>query len=862
MTSIITPQEAYALGWSVIPCNQKKVCLLTSWKTYQTRLPTTEEFETWAKVNAPAWAIITGAVSKRITLDFDGEAGRQTFEKLKIPAHRSTPSGGYHIDFAHPGWRISSLNGKTKIELSKRWPGMDIRADGGYVLFYGKTDRGTYTWLREPEPHPLELLPHELQAFLGVHWIEPNVDEIIRIALGRIPSEGRNAAGFWLATQLRDNRFEQDRALAAMHVFRSMCPSVNHKGEQEEYTEAEVRASLDSAFSKSARKPWPTAKINGSAPEIEVPARGSARGRPSHPKESPQRPKVTAPVSAPHFEVTEVGVFYIDQTTGWPTEICRPPLYVTAYARDENSDAWGRQLKWKDLKDKSHSWTMPMRALIGDATTVRETLADGGLIISTNPKTKHLLDQYLRTQNPERYIHCVPHIGWFGHTFVFPEDTVPEDADVVFQSEAQEQHTYRSRGTLESWQTEVSIKCVGNSRLIFAISASFAGALLAPLNMQGGGFHFRSFSSLGKSTTQYVAGSVWGGGGRHGHVRSWSSTKAALEWMAELHNHATLILDEIRQIDQRDVEPIIYMLANGLGRARQTKSLTGRRTLEWLLLVLSSGEIKLSEVAALAGQKIKAGAEIRMATIPADAAKGMGVFEQLNGTDNPRIFAQTLEAAAKQNYGTAIRPFLKYWIENWEAETESSKQYMEQFFEDNFPKDENAGAEVGRVLNRIALVACAGEIATDAGITGWQSGEAEAAAKQCFEAYLEERGGVGSIDIQNAISSIHETFASSQGRFYPADPKPDEIVRPIQDSLGYWKIIDEKLVFLVDQNKFRNELCKGTGDYKDIYKELQRRRLSPASDGKNLGHKYDITLLSGVRKRLRFLAIKAEVLEA
>ncbi len=53
---------------------------------------------------------------------------------------------------------------------------------------------------------------------------------------------------------------------------------------------------------------------------------------------------------------------------------------------------------------------------------------------------------------------------------------------------------------------------------------------------------------------------------------------------------------------------------------------------------------------------------------------------------------------------------------------------------------ENAGNQVGRAITRFALVAMAGEIATRAGITGWQQGEAYTAAEKCLAAWMKERG--------------------------------------------------------------------------------------------------------------------------
>src|SRR5215469_16349423 len=51
-------------------------------------------------------------------------------------------------------------------EIGERWPGLDIRADGGYVVFAGRTNRGEYRWFCDPEPYPLDILPTDLREFL------------------------------------------------------------------------------------------------------------------------------------------------------------------------------------------------------------------------------------------------------------------------------------------------------------------------------------------------------------------------------------------------------------------------------------------------------------------------------------------------------------------------------------------------------------------------------------------------------------------------------------------------------------------------------------------------------------------------
>lgn len=856
---IITPQEAFNRDWPIIPCNKSKIPMLTSWKIYQTRLPNSEEFEKWQKLNPPAWAIITGALSGRITLDFDGESGRKTFERLQIPAHRKTPSGGYHIDFHHPGLRVGTLNGKSSAALATQFAGMDIRGDGGYVLFYGETDRGSYSWLHDPDPHEIELIPAELRRFMG---LIREAEAFISRALIRASSDGRNVGGFWLASQLRDNGFEQAQALTAMMQYRAECPAVNRKGETEEYTEAEVLASMNQAYGQPAREPWAIPNKPTAGP-ILINEHSATDAESS----------ATIPAKRKHFQVVPSGVFHADEETGSKVFVCSH-LEVVAYACDPNSESWGRLLKWKDHKGREHSWIVPMRMLVGDGVAVRETLADGGLDIGTSPKTNHWLSEYIRLERPQVSMCCVPWVGWFEKAFVFPEDVIPEAAAVGYQSQGRGEHFYRTAGTLESWKQEIGRKCIGNSRLILAVSAAFSGPLLRPLNIQGGGFHFRSASSAGKSTTQYVAGSVWGGGGPNGFARTWAATKSASESTAELHNDGCLILDEMRLIDPREVEQIVYMLANGSGKSRENRNLTGRRTLQWRLMLISSGEITLADCAMLAGQKMRGGAEIRMATIPADAERGLGLFEELHGTDNPGVFAETLEAAAKQNYGIPIRAFIRYLIENWETEIanpDGALKWIEDFIGHHLPKD--SPPEVRRVLRRFAAVACAGELATDAGITGWPPGTASQGCVDCFDAWLVERGGLEATDVRNAIQQVRLILATQHNRFYPADPQmikddrgQERIAEPqhIHNALGYWKMINDELIYLVYHDAFDVELCRGFSP-KDVIKALQKYHYIKTVERERNTYKAEVTLPTGERIAIenapRFYAIRGAIVK-
>jgi putative DNA primase/helicase len=273
----LTPAAALALGLSIVPCGPDKKPQLSAWKEFQTRPPTEQEVAAWQGMNPAIWAMVTGKVSGRITLDFDGEAGRRTLESLGLEPHRSTPNSGYHCDFQHPGWYVKTVNGKSKLELGRRWPGTDCKGDGGYACIIGRTVTGRYTWLRSTEPYQLDVLPEDLRDFLGL--LRPpcaapkrtessnspipavvgrvDAERLVRMTLDRVgQSDGRNNSGLWLACQLRDNNYSQTEAEFIMRDYRARVPTLNTKGDREDYTEGEMLATLREAYSQRARAPW------------------------------------------------------------------------------------------------------------------------------------------------------------------------------------------------------------------------------------------------------------------------------------------------------------------------------------------------------------------------------------------------------------------------------------------------------------------------------------------------------------------------------------------------------------------------------------------------------------------------------
>lgn len=271
--------DALRRGQSVIPMNgigdKKKP--LVRWKLYQSEQTPLAQVERWQRQfrgKIGGWARITGKMAGVIVFD-DDKAG--WFERWELCPHVRTGSGGFHLLLQHPGWRVKTCNSKSGKRLhGALYPGLDIRADGGYSLICGFNAKGGYTWLRDPEPDPLDVLPRDVREFFGLLepprpprkperrvpsriWDDgdrPSVSLLVSRAIEEARASGRNNGGFWLAQQLRDNQYSWVEATAAGGDYAARLWDTNTKGDPEPYGEGDFRATAAGVYSQAAREPW------------------------------------------------------------------------------------------------------------------------------------------------------------------------------------------------------------------------------------------------------------------------------------------------------------------------------------------------------------------------------------------------------------------------------------------------------------------------------------------------------------------------------------------------------------------------------------------------------------------------------
>lgn len=331
---------ALAAEWSIIPVGADKRPPF-SWACYQNRRPTEGELSAWLRSKHPAWAVITGALSGLVILDFDGDEGAALAARWQIRPHVRTGSGGLHWYIQHPGHRVKTLNSKAdKENLGRHYPGLDIRADGGYALFYSAAalrasgHARPYEWLREAVPDPVSAVPADARRVLGLDAPPPAppaprpaasgrslfgpgrdsedtadfLARLVRTALDKARSTGRNNGGAWLAEQLRDAGLLESDADAHMLAYQRQTSDTDQHGNHAPYNEAEARRTLASIYARPRREPARSSRSRARGPFVAPQPRKEAAPTatvtdnaeaapppPQEPKPGPGRPPSKSP---------------------------------------------------------------------------------------------------------------------------------------------------------------------------------------------------------------------------------------------------------------------------------------------------------------------------------------------------------------------------------------------------------------------------------------------------------------------------------------------------------------------------------------------------------------------------------------
>jgi len=175
-----------------------------------------------------------------------------------------------------------------------------------------------------------------------------------------------------------------------------------------------------------------------------------------------------------------------------------------------------------------------------------------------------------------------------------------------------------------------------------------------------------------------------------------------------------------------------------------------------------------------------------------------------------------LNQACYENHGAAIREFIKRIC--CDENTAHRVQLMIEEYQ-RVLLSETRGGQVLRTARRFALIAAAGELATEYGITGWSQGESLEAAEICFNDWLLHRGKCDSKEEDHIVETIKSFFLKNiESRFSPWNEDSGKTHGRIHNRAGFKKELDDGgWEFFVFKGVFRKEICSDF-DYRDAEK--------------------------------------------
>ncbi|MDT8880725.1 DUF927 domain-containing protein [Halomonas saccharevitans] len=475
------------------------------------------------------------------------------------------------------------------------------------------------------------------------------------------------------------------------------------------------------------------------------------------------------------------------------------PIEVIAISRDEHGGNFGRKLRFVNAEGQTCERVLPMRLLSEGGADLRRELLDMGHTHSLKHRAK--LADFIMESTPQARIVAATTTGWHDNAraFVLPHRTLGNQ-DFSFSAEAMRATYFEARGSLDGWRQEVAGRAQGNPILIFCLCVALAGPLIWPAKQQaagGLGFNLRGASSKGKTTGLQAAASVWGS---PQFLRPWSATGNGIEALAASQNDTCMVLDELSQASPFEAGSMVYMVANGVGKQRAARTGGIRESQRWRSMLLSSGERTLASHLSEAGKTTKAGQDARLLDIPA-TGRLHGAFDDPHGMA-PSDFANAIKTATAEHYGHAGMAFIDHLLR---CGHDLPGLYRDLMLDPAFSAETDGVAS--RAAGAFGLLAMAGELATEAGITGWHEGEALEAVITCFALWKSERGSLPPEDAA-ILDGVNE-FIQRHGdaRFAPLRSSDSDPKRT-NDRAGFWCDTQDGRVFYFNSAALR-EAAKG-----------------------------------------------------
>ena len=435
-----------------------------------------------------------------------------------------------------------------------------------------------------------------------------------------------------------------------------------------------------------------------------------------------------------------------DGPYGSDIEACNHPIMPVL--RLVNIDTGAEKLQLAYRKGKQWRKVIAEKGVLASANKILE-LANVGVAV-TSESAKHLVQYFydLESLNYERIPekNSVSRLGW-----IEDEGFSPYVEKLVFDGDANFRTFFESvkkRGSMEKW---IDMARGIRQKSVFArviLASAFASVLVKPLGGLPFFVHLWGGTESGKTVGLMLAASVWANPEIGRFIHTFNSTAVGREKSAAFVNSLPLILDELQIVkDKREFDKDIYMLSEGAGRTRGTKSGGVDKTPTWANCILTSGEMPIT------GAGSGGGAVNRIIEIECREK----LFE------DPRGVADTV----RKNYGFAGRAFVEHLQQDGAMERASDlfKRYSVQLGEGDTTEKQAMAA---------ALVLTADNLATE-----WIFEDERALTASEIGEFLRTKASVSAHE--RGYQYLCETISQNANKFLGGDAPVSDVWGRLED---------------------------------------------------------------------------------
>lgn len=324
------------------------------------------------------------------------------------------------------------------------------------------------------------------------------------------------------------------------------------------------------------------------------------------PEPTPEAPETDRLHRVGAFQVTDAGIFHhphVEDEEVEPKRITEIPIWVldvrerARLAHEE--DASTVMLEWRTV-DGRVKRALIRQSVAHEARAFRAWLADYN-IISAVRDTKGLsmyISQYtlamLRDRGASEYHES---LGWYDDGFVLGDRLVgPKETRKANLHSQSPIAGMQASGTVEGWKKAVQVLHKPQYwKHLFAVMAGFGSAILPLANAQSAVVSLVGQTGAGKTLAARAALSIYGPPSIL--MQGATATPTAVEIQLSHNRHVPYLLDEVTHLSENRLADMMYLAANGQGKAAANRAREIRRVGTWQLVPFISSNRPLREFA-------------------------------------------------------------------------------------------------------------------------------------------------------------------------------------------------------------------------------------------------------------------------